>query len=262
MHRDVHIESIDRPGYGSSDPWPEGAWPTVSGAADDIGAYLEASLNTVHELGITQMDHVGVVGWSAGGRVALALAAKYPHLVDRVAIVGTPAPNEQVQWMSPDLTSATARLTTLGAQEAIGTLSAMLQENMAAELPGSDPEAHAPLGLLGVSDADRIALVFPGARLRLDRMLRNAFRQGWTGLASDILSYTARDWGFDLKKVRADTLLLYGDEDPVAGIAHARWYQKHLPDAEIEMVPDAGHLLVIPAWDRVLSHVAPGTLTT
>jgi hypothetical protein len=33
--------------------------------------------------------------------------------------------------------------------------------------------------------------------------------------------------------------------------------QRRLPDARLEMAPGAGHLVVIPRWVRLLSHLAP-----
>jgi pimeloyl-ACP methyl ester carboxylesterase len=70
--RRTSLLSVDRPGYGRSDPVPAGRWATVGSAADDIAAVLDS----LHR------GPVGVVGWSAGGRVALALAARRPDLVD------------------------------------------------------------------------------------------------------------------------------------------------------------------------------------
>ena len=83
---------------------------------------------------------------------------------------------------------------------------------------------------------------------------------GSDGLAADILSYTARPWGFDLSDVKAKALVIAGQADSVAGHAHAAWYQRGLPDARLEMVPGAGHLVVVPAWARVLSFLEPGAL--
>ena len=57
----------------------------------------------------------------------------------------------------------------------------------------------------------------------------------------------------------AKTLLLYGSKDPLAAPRHGRWWQERLPNARLEVVPGEGHLLVAPAWRRVLSHVAPGS---
>src|SRR5262245_52607453 len=61
--RGIRLIGIDRPGYGGSDPVADGQWATVASAADDIADALTA-------LAIT--GPIGVAGWSAGGRVALA----------------------------------------------------------------------------------------------------------------------------------------------------------------------------------------------
>ncbi|MDQ1583776.1 MAG: hypothetical protein QOF36_1830 [Microbacteriaceae bacterium] len=257
--RDVHILAFDRPGYGSSDPLPPGRWPTIAQSADDIAEYLYHARITAQNLG-GDVPAVGAVGWSAGGRVALALAARHPGLVDRVAVLATPAPDDEVQWIDPQTAAVTAHLGTLTPDDAIEQLTGMLVSRMGATMPsrGDDPEAPVSLELLGETEADAAALAYPGARDRLAQMLRDAFRQGARGLAADILSYTVRDWGFDLDDVQAKTLLLYGDADAIAGHAHAAWYHGQLADSRIEMAPGAGHLLVIPLWGRVLAHLAPG----
>jgi pimeloyl-ACP methyl ester carboxylesterase len=114
------------------------------------------------------------------------------------------------------------------------------------------------LNVLAVSAADDTALAKPEAHARLTHMLVAAFLQGVVGLASDIAGYSLQPWGFELDAVQAKTLLLYGSKDPIAGSRHGTWWQKHLPNARLEVVPGAGHLLVIPMWHRVLSHLAPG----
>lgn len=85
----VRLLVVDRPGYGDSTPLPAGPVPTVGGLADDVAAALDA-------LGV---ERAGVVGWSAGGRIALALAARRPDLVRSLAVTGTPAPDEEVPWV-------------------------------------------------------------------------------------------------------------------------------------------------------------------
>jgi len=191
--------------------------------------------------------------------VALALAARHPELVDRVAIVATPAPDDQVRWIAPELTEISDRLAQLPADAAIEQLTAMLQPQADAVL-GADEDGDVPFDLLGASTVDDDALNRPGVRDRLGRMLKDAFRQGPRGVAADILSYTARLWGFEFGDVAAKTLIVNGQADALAGNAHAAFYGKALPDARVEMFPGAGHLVVIPAWDRVLSHLAPGTV--
>ena len=51
------------------------------------------------------------------------------------------------------------------------------------------------------------------------------------------------DW---LDGVTAKTLLLYGSADPETGSSHARWWQRRLANARVEMNPGGGHDLLAP----------------
>lgn len=242
--RNITLLAVDRPGYGQSDPMPAQEWASVSSAADDLAAALER----------TARGPVGVAGWSAGGRVALALAARRPDLVDRIVVLGTPAPNEHVPWIPPEQQAGLESLRGLEPHEAAAALS----QQFAAFTPLITSVADS-LGLLGGSDADSALLATPGVRERLIHMLEAAFAQNNIGLASDVAGYSLQPWGFAPEAVQAKTLLLYGSRDPVAGPAHGRWWQKHLPHARLEVVPGAGHLLIVTIWHRALAHLAPNT---
>jgi pimeloyl-ACP methyl ester carboxylesterase len=137
---------------------------------------------------------------------------------------------------------------------------AQVHKQLAAQL--DEMLAHAKglegqLAMVGRSPADDSALAFPGAKERLGAMMDAAFAQGSTGMALDIAGYTLHPWGFEPGQVQAKTLCLYGSQDPATGSRHGTWWQKNLPNARLEMVPGAGHLLVIPMWHRVLSFLAP-----
>jgi pimeloyl-ACP methyl ester carboxylesterase len=98
--RGVTLLAVDRPGYGGSAPIEADAWASVEGAADDLAEVLDRR----------GTGPAGVAGWSAGGRVALALAARRPDLVDRVVVVATPAPDEEVPWIPPPQRAMVAAL--------------------------------------------------------------------------------------------------------------------------------------------------------
>lgn len=245
--RDITLVAVDRPGYGGSDPVPDGAWSTVDGAADDVAAALD-------RLGVD--GPVGAAGWSAGGRVAAALAARRPELVDRVALVATPAPHEQVPWVPAEHAAGLEALRDLPPGQVHAALVAMLSAG------GDDGETDGgdPMALLGAGPSDEAALALPGARERLGAVLAAASAQGVIGVAQDIAGYSLRPWGFDPADVQAKALVVQGDADPVVGTAHGRWWQRSLASARLEVVPGAGHLVLLPLWGRVLSHLAPGSL--
>jgi pimeloyl-ACP methyl ester carboxylesterase len=233
--------SIDLATTGSDPPRAE-AWATVDAAADDVAAAL-------HHF---DLGAVGVVGWSAGGRVAAALAARHPELVERLAIVATPAPHEEVPWVPPELMAGVEALRELPPAAAHSALA----EQMSRMIPG-DPSDPAALQLLGVGPGDDAVLALPGARERIVEMLRAAFEQGAVGMAADVAGYTMRPWGFEPEDIETTALLLYGADDPVVGEPHARWWSSRLRRADVQIMPGVGHLVVIPAWGRILAHVAP-----
>ncbi len=93
-------------------------------------------------------EPIGVAGRSAGGRIALALAARHPQLVNRVVVLGTPAPHEHIPWIPRDqhlflerlggMPPATARIT--------------IMQHLTAIIP-SDMRDETALSLLTVSAA-------------------------------------------------------------------------------------------------------------
>ena len=193
------------------------------------------------------VDSFGAAGWSAGGRVALALAASAPNRVDRVVVAGTPAPDDQVPWLTDEIRAGIEALKALGPADARSALEEQLGF------------ATAEMGeqLLGASPADQPLLASDGLQRRLQRMLAGAFEQGVAGMAADIASYTLRPYGFEPGAATAKTLLIYGSADPIAGPRHGTWWQRQLPNARYEQVPGAGHFVFVQMWKRILSHLAP-----
>jgi len=235
----VRLITLDRPGYGGSDPVKDG-FATIGSAADDAAAVLADVLPP----GAT----AGVAGWSAGGRVALALAARHPELVGRVTVIATPAPDEEVPWYGDENRAMIDALRGLPPGEAVAQLTAVFEDMLAGA--GDD----ALLGLAGAAEADREVLTEP-VRERLRGMLDAAMAQGVTGMVADLAGYTLADRGFTPAQVSADILLAYGADDVLVPPAHGEWYRAQLPSAELELWPAVGHLVVVPAWRRVLDHL-------
>lgn len=235
----IRLIGIDRAGYGASTPLPDGAVPTVTGHADDMAAALAA----------LSIGEAAVVGWSAGGRVALALAARHPDLVRSVALVGTPAPHEEVPWIPAEHLALIEQL-----KADPGAATGVLSE-VFAEMAAAPPEAMP--GMVGAGPADEAALeADPDRRARLGTMVAESFAQGAVGMAADIVSYTVLPWGFDPGAVGARTTAFYGDADVVVPPAHGEWYTARVPGAELRRVPGAGHLVALTDWADILASVA------
>jgi pimeloyl-ACP methyl ester carboxylesterase len=235
----VRLIAVDRPGYGGSTPVADGVTPTIPSHADDIAAAL----------GALDVSDVAAVGWSAGGRVALALAARHPDLVRAAAIVATPAPQEVVPWIPEEHLAMIDRL-----RGDPGHATAGLAE-VFAELAGMPPAAA--VSMVGGGAADDAALAADPARgARLEAMLAEAMAQGPVGMAADIVSYTVAPWGFDLAAVGAPTTAIYGADDDIVRPAHGEWYAAQVPGTEMRVVPGIGHLVALTRWADVLAAVA------
>jgi pimeloyl-ACP methyl ester carboxylesterase len=111
------------------------------------------------------------------------------------------------------------------------------------------PPNHAgPIAVVGWSARGLDALAFAARHARLvDRLALVA-----TPVPADTDAL-----GFALSDVTAKALLLFGARDPMTGSRHGTWWQRHLPNARLEMDPNGEHDLLVPKWKRVLSHLAP-----
>jgi pimeloyl-ACP methyl ester carboxylesterase len=229
----VRLVTIDRAGYGRSEPLAGGA-PTIPAYADDAAAVLD-------QLGVREAV---LAGWSAGGRIAAALAGRRPELARALVVVGTPAPDEAVPWVPDEQRPAIE--TMRGDPVAAVT-------QMVGMLEGAGTEPAAALAMLTAGEADAAALAEPGFREAVEAMLAEAFAQGTVGLASDIASYTAAPWGFDPGTIEVRTTCVYGEADELVPPAHGAWWTSRIADSELVSVPGAGHLVVRQAWPLVLA---------
>lgn len=173
-------------------------------------------------------ERYGVVGWSAGGPHALALAAVAPERVTRVALVGAMPPPDLVAHLPRDVRTA-MRVAPFAPRYVAGRL----------ERWGRRPTP--PTGDPRTDDAY--------ARGRVE-----SFRHGGLWLARE-LAYLGRPWGFELREVQSPVTLWWGAQDTVCppSIAHA--YLERLPHAELHVVDDT-HQLLFSRWRDILADVS------
>jgi len=82
----VRIVALDRPGYGATDPTPDGG-SAVESWLDDVDEYLQSIERSAETVADTEFGPIGAVGWGLGAIYAAGLAARHPGLVDRLALV-------------------------------------------------------------------------------------------------------------------------------------------------------------------------------
>ncbi|MEU1967541.1 alpha/beta hydrolase [Micromonospora sediminicola] len=207
--------SHDRPGYGGSTPLPD---RDVASAAGDVAAVADA-------LGL---DRFATMGHSGGGPHALACGAL---LADRVVavVVGAglaPYGAAGLDWFAGMVPSGVAALRAAAAGRAA-------KEAHEASDIEYDPE---------FTEADLAALHAEWSWF--DSVVGPAVAAGPDGSIADDLAYV-RPWGFDPAAVTAPVLLVHGERDGIAPVAHARWLADRCPAAELRTFPEDGHISVL-----------------
>jgi pimeloyl-ACP methyl ester carboxylesterase len=166
-----------------------------------------------------------VVGWSAGGPHALAVAAAAGPRVRRVALVGS-MPRPELARLLPPTVRRAMRVARVGPWLAARGLEAWGRRPPP---PTGDPVAD---------DAYACGRV-------------ESFRHGGLWLARE-LAYLGRPWDFPLSDVAAPVTLWWGDADEVCPPAIAEDYAAVLPAAELRIVPGT-HQLLFSRWRDILA---------
>ncbi len=179
-------------------------------------------------VGMLDVDRFGVIGWSAGGPHALAVAAVAPERVTRVALVASMPPPDGIAELPADVRRV-MRVARIAPQLAARGLE---RWGRRPPPPTGDPATDAAY-----------------ARGRAE-----SFRDGGMWLARE-LAYLGRPWGFELTDVRAPVTLWWGERDTVCPLPIARIYEERLPDATLHLTGDT-HQILFARWRELLTDVS------
>lgn len=222
----LRLISYDRPGYGDSTSQPG---RTVGDTANDVAAIADD----------LRLERFGVWGHSGGGAPSLACAALLgSRVVGAVSLAGVaPYPAEGLDWIAGagELNAADFRLM-LSDRAAWETKSQRDRDDM---LSWSADQLRDGLASL-LSEVDRSTLTDDFVDFLL-RQGREGLRPGDAGIRDDNLS-TILPWGFELGQIRVPVQLWHGAEDRFVPIAHGRWVAARIPNVEVHLEPDQGHL--------------------
>ena len=215
---------LDRPGCGLSDPLLTGF--------DDVarlGAFADSLI--VDVLDALGLERGHVVATSFGGYMAIRAAAAHPDRIGRMVELG---------WTIGAPIARVPLVMRVAAVPVVGRLLASVPPNARAVRA-----IFRSIGLRQALEAGRIsqeALDWFLALLRDTDTMRNELRAGprvilpLRGMNDRVLLPVSL-----LAKVRTPVYFLWGEEDPFGGAAIARQFVARLPDAELELMPGAGH---------------------
>jgi pimeloyl-ACP methyl ester carboxylesterase len=195
-----------------------------------IGGYANGMRDLLSVLGI---DKVTVVGHSFGGGVAMQLAYQYPARCERLVLVGTGG-------LGPEVSPFLRLLTVPGSGTVLAALTATpLRQAVAAaarvalSLPRIGLGRIVPNWREGPEILDGFgALRDPAARSAFLHVLRAAVDRRGQVITMLDRSYLA---------VSMPVLLVWGADDPVIPVTHARRGAEAIPGSELVVLDDAGH---------------------
>lgn len=193
-------------------------------ALDELG---RDAIDLLDELGIERAHLCGV---SLGGMVAMWVAAHAPERVDRLVLCSTSA------HMPPPEAWAERSATVREAGSTEPVADATIERWLTPEFRERDPDSADWLrAMVAASPAEGYAAC-------CDALARMDLREA-------------------IGAVRAATLVVVGDDDPSTPPDHARAIAAAIPDARLEVVPDARHLLTVEHADTatrlILDHLDP-----
>jgi pimeloyl-ACP methyl ester carboxylesterase len=231
----VRLITIDRPGYGRSDPRPD---RTLLSWAEDSAEFV----------GLLRLPPCPIIGWSAGGPHALACAVRTPALVGSVGLVASIAPLDEVpsDW---DGVSQESRelIEMLPRDRAAAIAGAKRRFSWYAEDPGSMWDAGGDS-----NDPDAELLADAAARDTLIGVVREGARQGSVGYVAAWIAQS-EPWGFNVADVSQAAQVWWGERDTIVNRAEAEYLARTIPKATLTTYPNDGHLSLIHHWAEMLA---------
>jgi pimeloyl-ACP methyl ester carboxylesterase len=219
----VRFIGVDRPGFGLSDPKPgrgHADWPAdVSSLADSLG-----------------LDRFAVLGYSRGGRYALACAALIPERLTAVGLLSAVTTPDMPGFMRSY--PLFARIDIAFARRAPALWTMAWNSNVRRGKKN-------PAAILRVF---KLVLRSPA-----DRALLAANAQEFARYAIEAARHSPQGWrmeetnqrealGFDLDEVKMPVKIWHGTADTLVPISQGRHLAARLASAELAELTDVGHL--------------------
>jgi pimeloyl-ACP methyl ester carboxylesterase len=225
LARTATVLAVDLPGHGASSP----------GGGDYSLGSLAAGLRDV--LTTLGHDRATLVGHSLGGGIAMQFSYQFPEMTERLVLVSSGGLGLEV---NPVLRAASLpganlflSVTAEATRLASGIAGRLLRATHSPSKPGLDELVRSYASL---ADADRRAAFLATVRSVVDL-------NGQTVRAGDRL-YLAKD---------LPVLLIWGAEDPIIPVEHARAAHELLPDSTLAVFEGVRHFPHVEAPERFVT---------
>jgi pimeloyl-ACP methyl ester carboxylesterase len=209
-----------------------------------LGAYASGARDL---LGVLGFERGTVVGHSLGGGIALQFAYQFPEYTERLVLVASGGLGKEVH---PLLRAAALP----GAEFVLPLIIRDWAIGAGAAVAGF-------FGRLGLSAGPDLAEAARGYASLADRGARQAFLhtlRAVVDLEGQRVSATDRLYLAE----RVPTLLIWGTDDPIIPIEHARAAQARIPESRLVEIAGAGHWPQLDDPDRFVAELAEFVETT
>lgn len=229
----------DRAGHGCSSP--------------AVGNCMEQWLEDIQLLLLLLgLERITIIGHSAGGAYAMALAQAHPCTVERLCLVSSVAPLRNItdtRHMQP-LNRMIIHLARSNEEAARGFLKLSLQAAM------KDDGAYFKLLTNSLPDTDEEVLEDTALRSRLVEAFREGTKQGTAHLIDELM-HLSSDWRFNPKQLSCPVSIWHGRKDMHAPFRLMEKFSSRLKSpASTHWLEDAGHYLLFHHWPEIVEELA------
>lgn len=232
----LELWSLDRWGYGASDPHPH---PRLAAYAQDVAELADK----------LALDRFSLIGISGGGPFACAIAA---GLTTRIAALALVAPVGEIA--RPDIGEIRTfhRFCFQALPRMPGGVALVF--HFYRLLATISPHAAVHLASGRASDVDRAMVRQPEVAGPLGRSFAIGLARGVVGPVVDLALF-ARPWQLDLGAITATSRVWLGQEDRNVPLGPARGLVRDIPGCELQDMPGAGHFWITAGYAEVLAWV-------
>ena len=196
---------------------------------EQIGSMEDMVFHYLDLLDQLKLEKATIVGFSFGGWIAAELAVRYPHRVDKLVLIDALGLRVEGARIGDFFQAVTPRL--------------YAGRKQVRELLFHDPESELALSLLpDAMSPDRLLLYFQSQVCPA--------RIGWSPPYLHSLKLASRLW-----RIKAPTLVLWGDSDRLASSKHAEAYHQGISGSQLVMIEKGGHNVPLEQPEKVAKAV-------
>ena len=206
------VVAFDLPGFGRSQ------LPTGPISIPRYAAGLERLCE------LLELESVVVVGHSMGGAIAAEAALRFPERVRRLVLAS----------------AAAVSITDFNPAPAAALLAAVARTPL-----GTPDGVRTVLGRRRARHLAFATVVRHPTRISTDMLCELVDGRGSNALAGAMAAMVSHELRGELSAIAAPVLIVHGRDDMLVPVADAVWLGRQLPDAQLDVFEDTGHLAML-----------------